>query len=98
MRGGAKRGGRKEGTEGTEGTEMLRKSIRPSGHHRGRQSKIWTGGYCIKIDLPRRLILGKSYSLFLKTYWLTENQSSGKTYFYTVAPSRRLDDDESARI
>ena len=35
---------------------------------------------CIKIGLPGKLILGD----FPKTFSLTENQFSGKTYFYTI--------------
>ena len=49
---------------------------------------VLSGMNCIKIGLPGKSILGDYFQReydFPKTFSLTENQFSGKTYFYTIA-------------
>ena len=52
-------------------------------------AQLGAGGNCIKIGLPGKSILGyyfQSNGTYPKTFSLTENQFSGKTYFYTIHP------------
>ena len=51
------------------------------------------GANCIKIGLPGKSILKRLFPReydFQKTLSLTENQFSGKTYFYTIHPRRLI--------
>ena len=55
-------------------------------------SSLVSGGNCIKISLPEKLILSKrKRSLENHILWkiVSENLFSGKTYFYALASSRR---------
>ena len=50
---------------------------------------VRTGGNCIKIGLPGKSILRNYFQenrTFPETFYLTENQLSGKIYFYTIRP------------
>ena len=68
---------------------------------RHRRLRLRAGTNCLKIGLPGKSILGDFFfeenRTFPKTFSLTENQFSRKTYFYTIASRFTLSRSSSTR-